>query len=1047
MKKKAIIAASLAAALFVTGCSSVTETANPQKTDESQQTAVSEEADAPDGAGIDADIEQIISRMSLREKVEQRMLVAFRNLEESAKPSEDPDKNKPVRVTQLSDRIKDNLKEHNYGGMLLFGDNFSDPKQTLSLISDIQKTNQDGGGLPMLITVDQEGGNVARINFGTSGVGNMALTATSDPENAKKMARIYGEELRLLGINTDHAPVVDVNNNPKNPVIGQRSFSDSPETVAEYALSYMEGLHEEGIIACLKHFPGHGNTDTDSHTGFPRIDSTYDELKEFELIPFKQAIDAGADMVMSAHIQYPKIEDETYTSISSGEEVYIPATMSHKILTGILRDDLGFEGVIVTDALDMKAIADNFAPEDVMCKTMNAGADLIMLPAVQNQQVFDEMNNMVEIAVKLAEDGKISEESIDDSVRRILKLKKKYGILDMTDFTVTDEEISAAQAGVGSDEHRQTAWDLANEALTIVKNDNNAFPVSGDDKTLILFSDSCASCAGNGELVRQKLKDEKKIPDESRIEVMTVTKDNEKDCIKAAEDADHTIIVSATSSAANLDPDSDDGFSTGVFDKVIEKLHKDGRQVILVSCRLPYDAARFDADAILLAYNVSTMKVMPPASGEGSAYAPNLAAALIACFGKVDINGCLPVDIPEIDDKYEFTDKILYRKGTNVILGDEQFDEYTSMLENKRVALFSNQTGIVGDDIASGKHILDALIEHGVDVTAIFSPEHGFRGKADAGENVNNSVDEKTGVPILSLYQSNSHYPSKEDMDKFDTLVVDIQDVGLRYYTYYISMYYLMDACASSGKDVIILDRPNPNGFYVDGPILKDEYKSGVGKLPIPVVHGMTLGELARMINGEGWLEAGKDACNLTVIPCLNYTHDTKTELVTDPSPNLKDMRAIYLYASTCFFENTYVSVGRGTDMPFEVYGSPFLSKDKNSFSFTPKSMEGAIRPPFENETCYGRDLRDLSFEEIWEKGINLEYLISAYNDFHEENPDLDFFAMQKNGDKYWIDLLSGSDDLRKQICAGKSAEEIKASWQDDIESFKEQRKQYLLYE
>ena len=377
-------------------------------------------------------------------------------------------------------------------------------------------------------------------------------------------------------------------------------------------------------------------------------------------------------------------------------------------------------------------------------------------------------------------------------------------------------------------------------------------------------------------------------------------------------------------------------------------------------------------------------------------------------------------------------------------LGDEQFDVYIPLLEDKRVALFSNHTGIVGD---KDRHILDALIEHDVNVTAIFSPEHGFRGTEDAGEAVNDAIDEKTGVPILSLYSKDTHYPSPESMDTFDTLVVDMQDVGLRYYTYYISMYYLMDACAAEGKEVIILDRPNPNGFYVDGPILQDKYRSGVGVLPIPIVYGMTWGELAQMINGEGWLNAGKDACDLTVIPCLNYTHDMKTSLICNPSPNLKDMRAVYLYASTCFFENTYVSVGRGTDKPFVIYGSPYLPQETNPYTFTPQDMDGAGNPPFEGEICYGKDLSDIPLEEIWAAGINLNYLIDAYNDFHEANPDMDFFDNEPNGAKYWIDYLSGSDDLRKQIIAGKSADEIKASWQDDIEAFKAQREPYLLYE
>ncbi len=383
-----------------------------------------------------------------------------------------------------------------------------------------------------------------------------------------------------------------------------------------------------------------------------------------------------------------------------------------------------------------------------------------------------------------------------------------------------------------------------------------------------------------------------------------------------------------------------------------------------------------------------------------------------------------------------------------VILGDEQFDEYIPLLEGKRVALFSNQTGIVGDDLEKNKHVVDALIERNVNVAAIFAPEHGFRGDADAGESVGDSVDSKTGVPILSLYANNSRFPSDESMDRFDTLIIDIQDVGLRYYTYYITMCDLMDACAKKEKNVIILDRPNPNGFYVDGPVLKDEFRSGVGRLPIPVVHGMTLGELARMINGQGWLSEGKDSCDLTVIPCKNYTHDTKSEVVIDPSPNLKSMRAIYLYASTCFFENSAVSVGRGTDQPFEIFGSPYLNGvESYNYSFVPISMSGAKNPMFEGQTCYGRDLRNIPIENIINDVINPEYLIDAYNDMKIVSPDVDFFGKADSKGYYWVDYLFGTDEIRKMIISGKSASEIKNSWQSDVESFKELRKPYLLYD
>ena len=367
-------------------------------------------------------------------------------------------------------------------------------------------------------------------------------------------------------------------------------------------------------------------------------------------------------------------------------------------------------------------------------------------------------------------------------------------------------------------------------------------------------------------------------------------------------------------------------------------------------------------------------------------------------------------------------------QNEKVILGAEQTKAYLPILKNKRVALFSNHTGMVGS-----KHTLDILLENKINVVAIFSPEHGFRGNADAGEHVSSSVDEKTGVSILSLYDGDLGRPSEANMRKFDLLVVDIQDVGLRFYTYYASMVRLMDACAEYNRKMLILDRPNPNGFYVDGPILDMKYKSGVGWLPIPVVHGMTLGELALMTNGERWLPASR-VCDVTVIPCKNYTHQTKYRLPIPPSPNLPNMKSIYLYPSTCLFEATPVSLGRGTDKPFQVYGHPNMKG--YSFSFTPRSISGAKNPPQLDRLCYGVDLSGKTDEEIWEKGLDLSYLIDAYRNM---NLDDHFF-------RSYFELLIGTDYVRKMIKEGKSADEIKASWQNDVQKFKEQRKPYLLY-
>lgn len=364
-----------------------------------------------------------------------------------------------------------------------------------------------------------------------------------------------------------------------------------------------------------------------------------------------------------------------------------------------------------------------------------------------------------------------------------------------------------------------------------------------------------------------------------------------------------------------------------------------------------------------------------------------------------------------------------------VEVGATNKDEYYPLIAGKKVAIMSNHTGIVGNI-----HLLDMLLEDGMDVTTIFSPEHGFRGDADYGEKVASSVDPKTGILISSLYDGNSKKPSKSTMELFDILIVDIQDVGLRFYTYYITMARLMDACAESGKQLIVLDRPNPNGHYVDGPILNMRYKSGVGHLPIPIVHGMTLGELALMINGEKWLPQGKQ-CELAVVKNRNYTHQTMYELPIPPSPNLPTMKSIYLYPSTCLFEGTPVSLGRGTEAPFEMYGHPNMKG--YDFSFTPKSVAGAKNPPQLNKLCHGVDLRGLDDKDIYTKGINLEYIIDAYNNLNM-------------GDKFFtsfFELLVGVDYVRKSIIAGKSAQEIEAMWKDDVENFKIQRKPYLLYD
>lgn len=361
--------------------------------------------------------------------------------------------------------------------------------------------------------------------------------------------------------------------------------------------------------------------------------------------------------------------------------------------------------------------------------------------------------------------------------------------------------------------------------------------------------------------------------------------------------------------------------------------------------------------------------------------------------------------------------------------GAEQTEKYINLLKNKHIAVVANHTTNI-----NGSHLVDSLLNLGVDIVKIFSPEHGFRGNADAGEHVKNYIDEKTKLPVISLY-GNSKKPKLNDLENIDIVVFDLQDVGVRFYTYISTMHYVMEACAEMNVELLILDRPNPNGFYIDGPILDTTYQSFVGMHPVPIVHGMTIAEYAQMVNGERWLKNGVK-CNLRIIPCDNYTHDSLYELPLNPSPNLQNMRSVYLYPSLGFLEGTCLSAGRGTEFPFQIFGGPDLKNAE--FSFIPKSIDGASKyPKHKNQKCYGVDLREIEIEDIIsQKEINLEWLLFGYQNI--ENKDQFFNSFFYN--------ISGTDQLKKQILQGKSEKEIKKSWQSDLKKFKKIRKKYLIY-
>jgi len=361
--------------------------------------------------------------------------------------------------------------------------------------------------------------------------------------------------------------------------------------------------------------------------------------------------------------------------------------------------------------------------------------------------------------------------------------------------------------------------------------------------------------------------------------------------------------------------------------------------------------------------------------------------------------------------------------------GAEQTEKYVSLLKNLEIAVVANHTTNI-----NGSHLVDSLLSLGINIKKIFSPEHGFRGKADAGELVKNYIDEKTGLPVISLYGS-SKKPDLKDLNGIDLVVFDLQDVGIRHYTYISTMHYVMEACAEMNVEMLILDRPNPNGFYVDGPVLDTAYKSFIGMHPVPIVHGMTIAEYAQMINGEHWLKNGMK-CKLSFISCANYTHDSLYRLPVNPSPNLQNMLSVYLYPSLGFFEGTSLSVGRGTDFPFQVFGGPDLKNTE--FTFIPKSINGASKyPKHKNQKCYGVDLRNIDINDLLAKReINLEWLLFGYKNFEkQESFFIPFFYS-----------ISGTNQLKEQIIQGKSAKEIRKSWKPGLEKFKEIRKKYLIY-
>ena len=684
MKKKALSVLCALAVMLTCGCentkpadtgssSQTVNTDNIQSvtTAATEKTTTDTEASVPpdknDGIKTDPAHEyaqKTIAEMTLEQKIAQMIMISLRTWEDKS----DPDAGS-VPTKELNDTQKKFLTKYDFGGVCLFGQNIAGTEQTVRLTAQIQQAAlASETGIPMLISADQEGGYITRLGTGTITPGNMALGAVGDPDDVYTSAEIMGVELSALGINTDFAPVLDVNNNPANPVISVRSFSSDPVITRDLGAAFISGLMSTGVISTVKHFPGHGDTDVDSHTGLPMIDKTYSELKNFELIPFAQAVSAGADMFMTAHIQYPQIEKETYVSKSTGEKIYLPATLSKTIISDILRSDLGFDGVVVTDSLVMDAIAENFDPIDAAVLSINADMDILLEPMlITDDDGIVAAEEYVASLAKAVRDGRIAVAEIDDSVERILVLKYSHGLI-YNELPDIDESISAALRVAGSEEHYEKALNIAEKAITLIKNDDNVFPLRPAENDMVAFFCPYDDEPNAMTFALDKLKAGGIISDSVTAESYCFMDRSASEFSDVAERSSAVILAVETYRRTNMDAASDRGWQAVFADEMIKLAHDKGKKVILLSMNLPYDIARYtEADAILCAYCSVGMPVLPEEyNGEMKAYGVNYPAAIITVFGGSTPTGRLPVDVPVLDSSTEYTDEILYPIGTRL---------------------------------------------------------------------------------------------------------------------------------------------------------------------------------------------------------------------------------------------------------------------------------------------------------------------------------------------------------------------------------------------
>ena len=629
-------------------------------------------------------VEQILEGMTLRDKVTQMLMVDFRYWDMDTTDDVDA-----VGFTEMNDQVRKIVEDYNFGALIYFAQNVVGTEQTFKLTMEMQKAATKDGGIAMIVAADQEGGSVYRLGSGTALPGNMALGATGNADYAKLAGQIIGSELRALGINTNLAPVVDVNNNANNPVIGLRSYSDDAQIVGQMASATIAGMAEYNVIGCAKHFPGHGDTATDSHYGLPIVDKPLDVLMENELKPYQIAIDQGIEMIMTAHILYPQQEGDKILSNKTGEEESLPATMSDDIITDLLKGQMGFEGVVITDAMNMAGIADKWDQVQSVVVAIQAGVDMICMPCVlYNEEDLADLDAIIEGVIMAVANGTIPMSRIDDAVTRILTVKENRGLLDWNE---EDYSLDHALQTVGGTQNRAAERQIAAAAVTVVKNENDVLPLKLTATSKVLMLVPYDNESGQMIMAWNRAKEAGIIPDGAQVKTYRFSNGSidlengvlSDELLAELEWADTVIINSEISQASRMNYSH---WLSAVPKAVTDYTHANGKIGVVSSVDKPYDVQLYpNADAILAAYGCKGSSVDPTEALVGGttstaeACGPNITAAVEVALGTFGASGTLPVNVPKFDpESLSYTDEVVYQRGHGLTY-DSLLVDYTAL--------------------------------------------------------------------------------------------------------------------------------------------------------------------------------------------------------------------------------------------------------------------------------------------------------------------------------------------------------------------------------